>query len=173
LIDTLGNAVLCSFSLARVCLEATQTDVFVPSVGGRGRMRFVAPEITHGEDPCSGSASDIFSLAMTFFSFWTREIPFAEMHEFGALVEIGRGRRPTKPTAQIGLPPEMEEEFWLLLEEMWARDPSMRPSSEIVQERLEKMFAPLLEQHGKVISSPPSTGSWFIRFQSIDRYRFT
>lgn len=108
----------------------------------------MAPELLAGEENFRTSpASDIFSLSMTFLSTWTREVPFAELPNNRKVeAAIRSGRRPGKPVADIDLSPAMEQEFWLLLTDMWAHDAANRPSSDDVQTRLEVIFAPLLEQ---------------------------
>lgn len=91
-------------------------------------------------------ASDIFSLAMTFLHVWTRNVPFAEIsREQKAAAAIRKGRRPNKPTTQIGLPSYVEQEFWSLIVMMWAQEAPDRPLTADVQECLEVIFRPLLE----------------------------
>jgi hypothetical protein len=108
----------------------------------------LAPELLTGEEKFRTSpASDIFSLSMAFLNTWTREVPFAELPNSRKVeAAIRKGRRPEKPAAHIDLPPEREQEFWLLLTEMWAHDAASRPSSADMQGRLEAIFAPLLKQ---------------------------
>ena len=108
----------------------------------------MAPELLRGEEKFRTTpASDIFSLSMAFLNIWTREAPFAELaSSWKVEAAIRKGRRPEKPAAHLDLPPEMEQEFWLLLTEMWAHDPARRPPSDDMQRRLEAIFAPLLKQ---------------------------
>jgi serine/threonine protein kinase len=145
LIDRFGNALLCDFGLSRIRHEVTRTFTIIRE---GGRPRFLAPELSIGEEKFRTSpASDIFSLSMTFLSIWTREVPFAELPNSRKVeAAIRKGRRPEKPADDIDLPPEMEQEFWLLLTEMWSHDAASRPPSHDVQSRLETIFALLLEQ---------------------------
>ena len=117
-----------------------------------GRTRFLAPELLAGEEDFRTTpASDIFSLSMTFLNVWTREVPFVELTSSRKVeAAIRKGLRPQRPVVQIDLPPQMEEEFWLLLVEMWAHEPASRPLSDDVQKQLEAIFTPLLDPYGRV-----------------------
>jgi hypothetical protein len=85
---------------------------------------------------------------MTFLNVWTSEHPFAEFEVQEAGAAIRDGRRPERPAIHMGLPSDMEEEFWQLIKSMWAHAPGDRPSSQDVQKRLETIFSPVLEQRG-------------------------
>jgi hypothetical protein len=136
----------------------------------------MAPELLAGDELFRTSpASDIFSLSMTFWNVWTRELPFAELlNERKVEAAIRRGQRPNNPTratnftTEMALPdmeqfdeqpdlernflnPEIEQDFWLLLVDMWAHEASNRPSSADVLQRLETIFHSLLEQHDQIL----------------------
>lgn len=144
MIDSFGNALLCDFGLSRIRHEYTRTHT---TIREGGRTRFLAPELSNGpEEFRTSAASDVFSLAMTFLNVWTRELPFAEFKEQRAGAAIRDGRRPSRPAVQVGLPPAMEHEFWLLLVSMWAHAAGDRPSSEWVREHLETIFDSVLAQ---------------------------
>ena len=145
MIDCFGNALLCDFGLSRIRHEVTRTFTIIRE---GGRIRFLAPELLHGEENFRTTpASDIFSLSMVFLNIWTREAPFAELaSSWKVEAAVRKGQRPEKPGVDIDLPPEMAQEFWLLLTKMWAHDPASRPPSDDMQSQLEVIFAPLLEQ---------------------------
>jgi len=109
---------------------------------------------------------------MTFWNVWTRKLPFAELlNERKVEAAIRGGQRPNSPTRATNitavamtppdmeqfdghpdlernfLSPENEQDFWLLLVDMWAHEASSRPSSAGVLQRLETIFRSLLEQH--------------------------
>jgi len=112
-----------------------------------GRVRFLAPELSDGSEEFRTSAkSDIFSLGMTFLNVWTHQRPFAEWNDRKAEAAIRNERRPKRPAARVDLAPEMEDEFWQLIQRMWAHAAGDRPSSGYVQKRLETIFRPVLEQ---------------------------
>jgi hypothetical protein len=89
---------------------------------------------------------------MTFFNVWELQVPFATFSEQKAGAQIRNRRRPERPAAHIDLPSDMEEEFWQLIECMWAHEAGDRPSSEDVQKRLETIFGPVLEQRVAISS---------------------
>ena len=101
---------------------------------------------------------------MAFLNIWTREAPFAELANSRKVeAAVRNGQRPEKPAVDIDLPPEMEQEFWLLLTKMWAHDPANRPPSDDMQSQLEVIFAPLLEQHklhGQNFQTPEKRRKW-------------
>ena len=116
----------------------------------------MAPELLAGEDEKfrTSSASDIFSLSMTFLNIWTRKSPFAELpNDRKVEAAIQRRQRPDRPTIQIGLPPTKEQEFSVLLVDMWAHEPLYRVSTEEVQNRLETIFCLLEGQHNAELTN--------------------
>ena len=145
MIDYFGNALLCDFGFSRIRHEVTRT---LTTIREGGRIRFLAPELLDGEENFRTTpASDIFSLSMAFLNIWTREAPFTELASSRKVeAAVRKGQRPEKPVVHIDLPPEMEQEFWLLLTKMWAHDPASRPPSDDMQSQLEVIFAPLLKQ---------------------------
>lgn len=174
LIDASGNALLSDFGLSRIRHEVTRTHT---NIREGGRTRFMAPELLAGDELFRTSpASDIFSLSMTFWNVWTRELPFAELlNERKVEAAIRGGQRPNCPTRATNitavlmappdmeqfdehsdldrnfLSPEIEQDFWLLLVDMWAHEASNRPSSADVLQRLETIFLSLLEQHDQLL----------------------
>jgi len=107
----------------------------------------LAPELADGpEEFRTSAASDIFALGMTFLNVWTCQPPFVEWKEKKAGAAIRNGRRPKRPAAHIDVPSEMEDEFWRLIERMWAHVADDRPSSVYVHDQLEITFRPMLEQ---------------------------
>ena len=146
MIDRFGNALLCDFGFSRICHEVTRT---LTTIREGGRSRFMAPELLDGEVKFRTTpASDIFSLSMVFLSIWAGKTPFAELARRQKVeAAVRKGQRPEKPAVHIDLPPEMEQEFWLLITKMWAHDPASRPPSDDMRIQLEAIFAPLLEQH--------------------------
>jgi len=155
LVDATGNALLCDFGLSRIRHECTRTHTIIRE---GGRPRFLAPELSDGpEEFRTSAASDIFSLSMTFLNVWTRELPFKECRDQKAGAKIRDGERPERPLIGIGLPPAMEQEFWVLVVKMWAHVAGDRPSSEDVQKRLETIFNPVLEQRKAAVMGLPNT----------------
>lgn len=112
-----------------------------------GRPRFLAPELSGGatERFRTTQGSDIFALAMTFLNTWTQQAPFAEIrNDHKVAAALRKGRRPKRPTTRAVLSPKVEYEFWALLTDMWAHEPSARPTSRLIKERAENIFVLLL-----------------------------
>jgi len=109
-----------------------------------GRLRFLAPELSTGADEKfrTTPSSDIFSFSLTILNTWTGEAPFPKHNDWWAAAAIQENRRPSRPTINIGLPLETEQELWLLLVDMWAHDASSRPLTEDVHRRLEGSLGP-------------------------------
>lgn len=108
-----------------------------------GNARFMAPELSNGmrENFRSSQASDIFALSMTFLSIWTRQPPFHEVQSARKVTTLLReGDRPTRPTRPLGLPFDVEANFWALIVKLWAQEPRMRPPSEEVLGEIERVF---------------------------------
>lgn len=112
-----------------------------------GRTRFLAPELAYGTTDRfrTTQASDIFSLSMTFLNIWTRRHPFFEIKkELKVAAKLREGQRPKRPKGAVELIPDVEEQFWEILVEMWAHEPSTRPPSRAVSEDLDQIFGRLL-----------------------------
>ena len=148
LIGPPGNALLCDFGFSRIRHECTRTRT---AIREGGHIRFLAPELSDGpEEFRTSEPSDIFSLAMTFFNVWDLKVPFVKSSQWKAGALIRDGQRPERPATHLDLPSEMEGEFWKLIESMWAHTAGDRPSSQYMQQRLETIFSPILEQHKTV-----------------------
>ena len=158
MINAFGNAFLCDFGFSRIRHEITRT---FTNIREGGRVRFLAPELLAGAERFrTSTASDVFSLSMTFYSTWARTLPFCEsFNEYKVQKHIRKGQRPKRPTTHIGLPAETEQGFWQLIVDMWAHEPSRRPSTDDMQRRLEAIFSLLLGQHGKATFHVPSSTS--------------
>lgn len=108
-----------------------------------GRFRYLSPELTTGETENfrTTQASDVFSLAMTFFHTWTRHRPFDEIeNDLQVAAAYREKRRPQRPTAPTISLLDFEEQFWMLLTRMWAQEPKSRPSGEALRKNLQILF---------------------------------
>lgn len=79
---------------------------------------------------------------MTFWNTWTQHPPFHEIeNELQVAANFRKGLRPQRPSkAPDGLSADVEAGLWALIEDMWAQEPLARPSSEVVQNRLESLL---------------------------------
>lgn len=140
LLDGSGEALLCDFGLSRIRHEVTRTHTTIPE---GGRNRFLAPELSAAITTRfrTSPSSDIYSLSMTFLNIWTREPPFAKTsNEYKVASWMRDGHRPRRPPVSLNLSSDIEEQFWELVQRMWAHEPNLRPPSSTVQKRLEEIF---------------------------------
>ncbi|KAF8308524.1 kinase-like protein [Clavulina sp. PMI_390] len=129
LIDFDNNPYLCDFGLSRIRHQVTRTRTILQEAG---RPRFMAPElfIKWTTSFRTSSASDIFSVAMTFLNVWSGRLPFSELrNDLKVMSSFRKGQRPEIPTDGVVLAPELRKHLWELLCEMWAQNPVKRPSS--------------------------------------------
>ncbi|KAF8311178.1 kinase-like protein, partial [Clavulina sp. PMI_390] len=144
LLDAADKPILCDFGLSRIIHEVTRTRTLRQA---GGYVRFLAPELARSpEDRFRTTwASDIYSLSMLSLNMWTGNRPFykheLEWKVFAALEKGERPEKPTDPLIHTNLPQGFEIPFWKLLREMWAEDMVIRPTSGVVMERLDKIFA--------------------------------
>ncbi|KAF8303373.1 kinase-like protein, partial [Clavulina sp. PMI_390] len=129
LIDFDHKPYLCDFGLSRIRHEVTRTRTILQEAG---RPRFMAPELFKRWTTSfrTSSASDIFSLAMTFLNVWSGRPPFHELrNDLKVMSHFRKGERPDMPTDGVALAPELTEHLWEILCDMWAQEPDKRPSS--------------------------------------------
>lgn len=80
---------------------------------------------------------DIFALGMTIFALVTLRLPDIGTPEPNRNKFTYHDTHPLYPTSIDGLPSSLLDTLWALLGEMWAEDPTRRPTSEVVAVRLE------------------------------------
>lgn len=139
-IDDDGNALLIDFGLARIKHEVTRSTTGL--IEG-GKYRYLAPELLTAVGPNdfrTTPASDCYAFAMTILELATLDRPWAEFsHELRAARAAEKGIRPIRPEGLGGLPTEVADELWALLERMWAQDALTRPSLDVVKAELERI----------------------------------
>ncbi|KAF8311191.1 kinase-like protein, partial [Clavulina sp. PMI_390] len=142
LLDDVGNPYLADFGLSRIRHEVSRS-LTMRQEGGR--LRFLAPELLPRRFRTTRE-SDIFALAMTFFSAWTGKSPFAEVKSDKRVrAKLKAGERPRFPNIVVSLSPMGHEHFKQLIGDMWEEDPTNRLASSIVVQGLVGVFqeAPL------------------------------
>ncbi|KAF8312272.1 kinase-like protein [Clavulina sp. PMI_390] len=129
LVDESGNPLLCDFGLSHIHHNLMRSRTLLRE---GGKARFIAPELVDGsmEFFRPNLATDIFSLAMTFFNVWSGQQPLHKVQQIHKVVTTYiAGGRPQAPTSLVNLAVEQREELWNLLSEMWAHVPTDRTSS--------------------------------------------
>ncbi|KAF8306344.1 kinase-like protein [Clavulina sp. PMI_390] len=124
LIDSLSRAYLCDFGLSRIHHEVPRARTMLGDREG-GKLRYMAPELVQDtvERFRTSRESDIFSLAMTFFSTWSRQSPFADKIDIEIPDLLALGGRPTRLRFAVIVPFLTESALWNLIVEMWIGDP--------------------------------------------------
>lgn len=75
---------------------------------------------------------------MTILSLLTNQAPFVEcLNGLNAMSRAEVGGRPVRPGGKLGgLPQDISDRVWRLLEKMWTQNPEDRPSLNDVQMEL-------------------------------------
>jgi serine/threonine protein kinase len=148
---------LCDFGFSRIRHEVTRTHT---NIREGGRLRFLAPELSGGQESFrTTTASDVYSLAMTFFNLSTLCLPLEEHYNEWAAADAARqGQRPQ----MVDTPRFLAGYFsmlWDLMMMMWEHDQSARPTAATVTQRLQEILRPLIHSttHDHFTSPPDET----------------
>jgi hypothetical protein len=121
LIDENGRAKIGDFGLAKIKrkVKAFQMNTVV------GTTNWQAPEMW-SEKPVYTEKVDVYSCALIFWEIleWSNVYPFPNMNEFAIYQQVGKENLRPKFSAYKGIPKKILE----LIERMWDKDPSVRPS---------------------------------------------
>ena len=119
---------------------------------GGGTLQWTSPEIFESERPINTSSSDIYSFACVSyeiffvpigpppvshsidFQIFSGLVPFHEMHDSAIILQVIRGRRPSRPSIcepwnkaceDLGL----DDETWALIDKCWDQNTEKRPAA--------------------------------------------
>ncbi|KAF9257053.1 kinase-like protein, partial [Marasmius fiardii PR-910] len=145
LVDEQGQCYLADFGLATAAMTSTFLSTVTSSSGGKGSMRWMAPELftfeetqtdndltgsqdqEHAEPPKSDHmklARDIYAYACTIYEIVAEQIPFAHLkHDAQVMFQVLSGKRPERPTGTAWCP----KSIWALVEKCWAQEGHLRP----------------------------------------------
>ena len=98
----------------------------------------------------TSEASDVFSLAMTFFYASSGQSPFPHKRDWEVTQLFEAGERPKRSRLVVDLPPAAERILWNLIEDMWAQEKAERPSSDKVVKVLGTIFPTEPAKNGKI-----------------------
>jgi serine/threonine protein kinase len=143
MVDLSRNARLADFGLASALNQATTADTNLTGGGGKGTLRWLAPELLDTAKPRT-DMSDVYALAMTIwearnrenlhkalcshyvvFQVFTAEVPFSQIeHDVIVLSKVLNGARPPKPvdSESVGF----SDELWNVMQRGWAVEPDSR-----------------------------------------------
>ncbi|XP_052133766.1 uncharacterized protein LOC127752443 isoform X2 [Oryza glaberrima] len=103
------------------------------SVGVRGTLPWMAPELLNGSSNKVSEKVDVFSFGIVMWEILTGEEPYANMH-YGTIIGgiVNNTLRPPVPAS-------CDPEWRRLMEQCWAPDPSQRPAFTEIAGRLRAM----------------------------------
>ncbi len=145
LLDGAGRAKLADFGLSTLKTSSAST-----TAGGfKGTVLWSAPELFKRGAKAT-VFSDIYSLGMVLWELASRKIPFADAATPAiAVTWVAQGEQEVTPE-------ETPEKFKQLIQSCWDKEPSKRPTADVVAKRLDSL---LRESMPDEKSSSPEIGS--------------
>ncbi|KAF9260209.1 kinase-like protein, partial [Marasmius fiardii PR-910] len=126
LVDEQGHCYLADFGLAAAAITSTLLSTLTSSSGGKGTMRWMAPELFSLQFRLS---RDIYAYACTVYEIVAGTIPFAHLkHDAQVMLYVLSGERPEQPTATAWCP----NIIWILVQQCWAQESHLRPTAAAV-----------------------------------------
>jgi len=159
LIDEGGHPRICDYGLAFIIEPSEFT-----SIKTAGACRWTAPEImnppedSNADDslPLFTKESDIYAFSMTAIEVFTGKIPFSQKkNDSSVIFSVLDGGRPELPAFL-----KEKESLGALVRECWDQEPSGRPISRAVTERLRTGASGLAVAPGAGNTSNGWFGSW-------------
>ncbi|KAG6807635.1 hypothetical protein H0H92_006874, partial [Tricholoma furcatifolium] len=147
LIDSTGRARLADFGISAISDSAIAAWTSQSSGASKGgSVRWQAPELCNlenGEAVKNSAASDVYAWGCVAFELFTGKVPFHSITRDNAIIlHVNRGGRPTRPApSSSSWSWGLTEEIWLLMEQSWESQPTQRPRSAAIVERLEMMLS--------------------------------
>ncbi|KAG5334225.1 hypothetical protein C0989_003876 [Termitomyces sp. Mn162] len=145
LVDSSGRAALGDLGLASVTdpqILKWTTQSSVASKGGT--VRWQAPELLDSEDRSekihNTKASDVFAWGSVCYEIFTGSVPYHQhRNQTTVMLSIQRGDMPRRPedSDPAWIRHGLTDNFWNLMRDCWAFDPSKRPDMTRVISRLE------------------------------------
>ncbi|KAF9259350.1 kinase-like protein, partial [Marasmius fiardii PR-910] len=146
LVDEQGQCYLADFGLATAAMTSTLLSTTTSS-GGKGTMRWMAPELLTSEETEDDDESldqlnqdspkpdvvqlarDMYAYACTVYEIIAGKIPFAHLrHDGQVIIQVINGKRPNRPTATGWCP----NSIWNLVQQCWAQESHLRPTAAVV-----------------------------------------
>ena len=121
LVDQDWNVKVSDFGLSRFKVSSLMT-------GQCGTYQWMAPEVVRGHNYTE--KADVYSFGINLWEIYTRNIPYHNMVPIQAAVAVmNQGLRPV-------LPKTTPIEYSSLVSECWDQNPNLRPSFEVILQRL-------------------------------------
>ncbi|KAF8143034.1 kinase-like domain-containing protein, partial [Mycena galopus ATCC 62051] len=104
-----------------------------------GSARWMAPELIDPEQFekqfLRTPASDIYALGCVCLELYTGKPPFSALPEPATMFKVLAGKRPDRPSSE----PRLSDSLWECVQECWAQDSALRPTAEVVVQRMERL----------------------------------
>lgn len=129
LVTPMHRACLADFGVSIVATESCFKWSGV-GVSRTGTLRWLAPELLDGSCPHNTLQTDIYAFACVCYEMYSGNIPFHDLKRDGqVIVLVSQGHRPTRPG-------HISDGMWSLIQECWEQEPSGRPTSREIMDRL-------------------------------------
>jgi len=140
LIDSDFNVKLTDFGMSRISETVQETYATMPG----GAIRWQSPELLdpdlfNMDSSKPTCASDVYSFACTCVELIAMRTPFEGLNDYRVVVDIVKGKRPSRPTLPDG--GMVSDELWTLVNFCWAQEPSARPSAKDVVRHMDAIVA--------------------------------
>jgi hypothetical protein len=74
---------------------------------------------------------------------WTRQRPFAGLHDYAIVIKVYKGLRPERPSSSLYNDEKLPDRLWDFIQRCWSQDPRTRPPMEEVVEFMQSSISSL------------------------------
>ncbi|KAL0567524.1 Rho guanine nucleotide exchange factor, partial [Marasmius crinis-equi] len=129
-----GQACLSDFGLAHIVESGEFWRITSSMSKTKGTTRWMAPELFNPSQP--SYESDVYAFACVCYEIYTGLRPLHDIkNEAAAMLKIINGTRPLRPENT----PELNDRIWSVMESCWTQEPSTRPTSKAVLQKIQEM----------------------------------
>lgn len=150
LIKDSGRAAISGFGHAKVIKNFQES-----FTGDNSEYRYMGPELMQ-DDAHISYGTDIYAWAMTALEILTDVPPFGEKSKGPRIIQkVALGEKPDRLEH-----PKLEEyacrdEIWSLLRDCWKTDPGLRPTADVVVQRIKPLLHQLGNKNNATEQRPP------------------
>ncbi|KAF8870829.1 kinase-like domain-containing protein [Infundibulicybe gibba] len=136
-----NTVVLSDFGLSTLLSESgTLSHSVSTSVGGRGAVRWAAPEIVIASDDNTirrpDKSSDTYSFGSITLQALSGHIPYHHLRsDVCVILHLSKGIKPPRP-----LQPPIKDEIWGLIQNCWDDEPQRRPELTTIERGIQALY---------------------------------